>query len=357
MRSSPFLRPTRRLLLGGLGLSLSAGSAPALAQQRAAAARSIANFQPIEIAARKLSSFSRTSTDGPEARYGRLQFRGGLVLASTSKDFGGLSGLAIEPDGRRFVAVGDAGTWLTGTLTYDGTAPSGIVDARMGPILAFGGKGLTRKRDLDAEAVALVDGDLAKGTVLIAFERNHRIGRFPIVDRVVQAPVGYLRMPADAKAMSRNKGLEAMTVLAGGPLKGSIVAISERYPEPNGQHVGWIWVRGEPKRFGLTDMGGFDITDVASLSDGSLIVLERRFRWLEGVKMQLRLIKASALVPGTIIEGEILMTSGMSNEIDNMEGLSLHSTSTGETVLTLVSDDNFNTFLQRSILLQFSLKV
>ena len=38
-----------------------------------------------------------------------------------------------------------------------------------------------------------------------------------------------------------------------------------------------------------------------------------------------------------------------------MEGLALHTGARGETVLTLISDDNFNHFLQRNILLQFAL--
>lgn len=40
--------------------------------------------------------------------------------------------------------------------------------------------------------------------------------------------------------------------------------------------------------------------------------------------------------------------------IDNMEGIDAHVTADGETVLTLVSDDNFS-FLQRTLLLQFTM--
>ena len=48
------------------------------------------------------------------------------------------------------------------------------------------------------------------------------------------------------------------------------------------------------------------------------------------------------------------MFADMGFQIDNMEGLSVHRTAAGETVLTLVSDDNFSA-LQRTILLQFKL--
>jgi hypothetical protein len=37
-----------------------------------------------------------------------------------------------------------------------------------------------------------------------------------------------------------------------------------------------------------------------------------------------------------------------------MEGMAVHRTAGGETILTLVSDDNFS-FIQRNLLLQFSI--
>jgi hypothetical protein len=44
----------------------------------------------------------------------------------------------------------------------------------------------------------------------------------------------------------------------------------------------------------------------------------------------------------------------MGYQIDNMEAASITRMSTGETVLTLISDDNFSV-LQRTLLLQFTL--
>jgi hypothetical protein len=41
-------------------------------------------------------------------------------------------------------------------------------------------------------------------------------------------------------------------------------------------------------------------------------------------------------------------------EIDNMEGISIHRTTGGETIITIVSDDNFSV-LQRNLLLQFAI--
>ena len=38
-----------------------------------------------------------------------------------------------------------------------------------------------------------------------------------------------------------------------------------------------------------------------------------------------------------------------------MEGLAVHQDAAGKTVITLISDNNFNSFLQRTLLLQFEL--
>jgi hypothetical protein len=308
---------------------------------------------PLEIAANRIETFSKLS---PEKTFGPLTFRGGLVLTSSSSDFGGLSGLVMDADGRGFATVTDESHWVTGDVNYAGTAPSGISGARIGRLLALNGREITRKRDGDAEAIALLEGTLKRGTVLIAFERNHRIARHPIVDRVLQAPTALLKMPPEARQMRSNLGLEAMTVMTGGPHKGNVVAFCEKFPGIAGQHVGWIWIGGEPRRFGLEDIGDFELTDAAGLPDGTLLVLERRFRWTEGVKMRLRLLAPSEVMPGVTGKGKVLLSADMSSEIDNMEGLAVHRDVRGSMIVTMVSDNNFNTMLQRTILLQFALK-
>ena len=160
-------------------------------------------------------------------------------------------------------------------------------------------------------------------------------------------------MPPEAKRFSANKGFESVAVVSAGPLKGSVMAFSERYTS-RGNHSGWIWQQGEPRPIYLTDVDGFDVTDLAALPDGSMVVLERRFRWTEGVQMRLRLIKAETLKPGAILDPEMLFAADMTYEIDNMEGLGVSREPDGTLVLTMISDDNFNRFLQRTILLQFA---
>lgn len=309
-------------------------------------------IQPIEVSAAAIEGFDKA--DRGKTTFGAMEWRGGLVLTSPSPHFGGWSGLELDSDGKRLVAVSDAGTWLTAAIAYDGRRPVGITEARIGPLKVRKGKTLGRSRDRDAEALALADGTIDKGSVLIAFEGNHRIGRFPIGPKGIGAAERYLSMPKDTRRISRNGGLEAMTVLAAGPAKGSVVAIAEQLLPGETDHSGWIWQRGEPRSFRLSDIGGYDITDVASLADGALLVLERRFRWSEGVKMRLRFVPAGAVKAGARLEGETLLSADLGQEIDNMEGIAVHEGDGGETIVSLISDDNFSRLLQRTVLLQFA---
>jgi len=55
-----------------------------------------------------------------------------------------------------------------------------------------------------------------------------------------------------------------------------------------------------------------------------------------------------------VVNGPVLFEADLRQSIDNMEGLSVHRGADGETVLTMISDDNFSP-LQRTLLLQFTL--
>lgn len=312
--------------------------------------------EAIEVEAKRLDGFERGNVK--RQQFGKLEFRGGLVLNSPSTNFGGWSGLEIDPGGKQFLAIGDAGAWMTGELVYEGNRLKGVRGVRQGPIMGVGGKRLPNERDRDAEGLRLLEGTLSKGAVLVSFEQNHRIGRFEVNDKGLQQPSGYVKRAPEWSRFVRNRSLEAVAVLRGGASKGAIVSFAEKLLDPAGNHTGWIWpggFNGEPQRLGLKRIGEFDVTDAASLQDGSLVVLERSFGWLSGVKMRLRLVKAGDVRAGALLDGEILLEADMSYEVDNMEGLAIHQGARGEPILTIISDNNFNGFLQRTIMLQFAL--
>ena len=92
---------------------------------------------------------------------------------------------------------------------------------------------------------------------------------------------------------------------------------------------------------------------MAFLPDGDLLLLERQFGLFTGFRTRIRRIAADALRPDASVSGPVLFESGASHEIDNTEGLAVHRQD-GETILSLISDDNFSS-LQRTVLVEFAL--
>ena len=69
--------------------------------------------------------------------------------------------------------------------------------------------------------------------------------------------------------------------------------------------------------------------------------------------VRIRRLALGDIKPGAVVDGPTMFEADLGHEIDNMEGISVHK-SGGETVLTLISDDNFS-IIQRTLLLQFTL--
>src|SRR4051812_9974250 len=80
---------------------LAIGAPPATAQKP----RILQAAVQITIEARPLPGFE--ARDLSRRQFGALQFRGGLVLRSPHRDFGGISSIRLEPDGQHLLAVTD----------------------------------------------------------------------------------------------------------------------------------------------------------------------------------------------------------------------------------------------------------
>jgi len=65
-------------------------------------------------------------------------------------------------------------------------------------------------------------------------------------------------------------------------------------------------------------------------------------------------VPLAAIIPGALVDGADLLWADLNQQIDNLEGLSVHRGADGAFILTLISDDNFSP-LQRTLLLQFTL--
>jgi hypothetical protein len=350
--------PTRRHLLqsaiAGLSFAAISGAAraqfatPAPAKSPVPDEYSVAAPVSIEVNARPIATFD--PRDRSHVRFGSLQYRSGLVLTSPFRSFGGLSGLRLDSKGERFISFSDKGSWFTGRIVYQGTEMTGLADVEAAPMLGPDGKPITARGWFDSESIAL-DGSL----VYIGLERVNTVLRFDFSKGFTRSLAEVVPMPPAVKKLPFNKGLEALVVVPKGlPLAGTLIALSERGLDANGNLIAFLVGGPTPGQFSVRRTESFDISDATLLPSGQLLVLERKFSLVNGIGIRIRRIPLTSVAPGAVVDGPSIFDADLGNEIDNMEGIDSFVTPEGDTVLTLVSDDNFS-MIQRTLLLQFTL--
>lgn len=304
-----------------------------------------AQEQPVTIESSPLT----LKIDEPKAtQVGRLVWRGGIEMRGSLRNFGGLSDLHVTPDNRTLTSISDEGAWLVATPRFDTNGNLvGLGEARMGQLRGLDGKPIESKPEADAEAFAR----LPDGSWLVSFERRHRLWRYRTLTETplpVEGPSDFGRQPA-------NGGIEAMTALA----DGTLIAISEEYSRQADTVTGWIGKPEEGGRYAWSSFSYATIPDykptaLALLPDGSFATLERAFDMVRGVRVRVMRFEANQLRPGATVRPEELARLASPYAVDNLEGLAATRGARGETLLWLISDDNFNP-LQRNILMLFEL--
>ncbi|HXJ00543.1 MAG TPA: esterase-like activity of phytase family protein [Micropepsaceae bacterium] len=292
-----------------------------------------------------------------ERRAGALIYRGGLVLTSSDRAFGGWSDLGVSADGSEILAISDEAHWLRAHLSYDSNGDlASASDGEVAPMLDMQGRPMIGK-DGDAEGLTLEHPNDVHGTVAVSFERDVRVWRYDVSHgfdaKPTNVPIGNW-----VKPLHDNEQLEAITLYKPDTLLAfaetkvnpgdDLLAAMEAYPNPGGQP--------STRMLSVVPHDPFAITSVATAPDGGLYLLERRFSILGGVGMELRHIPAEEVHEGARMNGEVLANlSFQDTNIDNMEGLALRRGPKGETLLYIISDDNYSP-LQRTLLLMFEVK-
>lgn len=327
----------RNLLVGGGALTAAAVAGAALAQRPQA----FHGVTPIRVAAQPISHLSNTDPD--RTRFGSLVFRSGLVLKSDVSAFGGFSALWRSPKGEEIAALADNAQILNARVDISDGRLSGLSQATMAPLLLSDGTPARRSPYYDTESLAI-----SGGAAFVGVERNHAVLRFQR-DREGGLVQGVpIAVPGDLKDLPYNGGLEAFALAPPrSSLAGALVGISE-----GGR--GFIFTGARQGSFELVRRDGYDVTDLAFLDSDDALVLERHFSLLGGFGCRLRRIASSAVRPGASVDGEVIYQSEASHQIDNMEGLAVHREGR-ETVVSMISDNNFNANLQRTLLLEFAL--
>lgn len=285
-----------------------------------------------------------------EPGIGKLKFRGALRLKSPDKDFGGISGIVVSQDRARFIAITDSSHWLTGELSYANDRLTAATGVEIAPLRDTKGVPLVDKGG-DAEGFTVSNNGIA----YVSFERDHRIWRYDMNNGGLAAKAEIVATPPELKKAPENGGLEGIALLNDGRL----IAQTESWSDDQGNFIGWLIGMGKTPTFetlALKPRPPFEITDIRQLPNGDMLTLERRFSRIGGVGFEMRRIPGVSLKPKHgVMDGEVVANAGMTYIIDNMEGLSVNEGPNGETLVYIVSDDNFNAPLQQTLLMMFEL--
>lgn len=268
-------------------------------------------------------------------RVGTLLYAGGLQLTSPDDSgFHDLSDLEVSADGQ-LVAVGDKGQLVHARLVLDAHGRLiGLTGLRATRLTGLDGQPLGDKNESDAEGLAV----LANGDMLVSFEQQHRVWRYPRGGgRPVAAHAPLVVFPANA-------GMEA---LAAEPDRGPTAYLV------GGEQSGQTW-HCDLKTACVA--GGMIVkADTAGLVAIRPLPGGRR-AWLlrSAIQGNSRITNAITLritdpAGRTIDEQELEPPL----TVDNFEGLAAVARPGGRIRFYLVSDDNTPTKTQRVLLLAF----
>ena len=281
--------------------------------------------------------------------FGRLKYLYGAELTSDAELFGGLSGLIIEktPKGKRLVILGDKGGWFTADLgvasdnitlsaaKYAPYSPSEIIVNER--FKMFDGEGLT----------LLKNGD--KPRYLVAFESLHELYEYDHFGGAgIYSPYNEC---ADFSVGSRNGGLEAITIT----LAGKLLAFKERGQDIKNRLPVYLCGDGVGEQLYFQPPKNYAPTAARTLPNGDVLLLTRRYNLTDGLGIKLLRIKGADIHAGATLIGTQIATFTPPLAIDNMEAMDFEILDDGRIIVYMLSDNNFNTSIQKTLLLVFEL--
>ncbi len=306
-----------------------------------------ASAETLAITSASLSRFALLTN---ATSFGPLTWRGGIELTSSNEKFGGLSGLMMADECTSLRAVSDAGRWFTANVAYSNGVLSGLTTASIAPILDATGKPPPSKRWGDVEAIAAGPN----GKIIIGFETRARIGTYDLAANGLKARFQSLNPPKEIAKGPRNGELESVGYFPNGSLKGYYLAVSESSLDTKGDTKAWVWNGKQTFAFSIKQIENYNITDLAMLPNGDVLLLQRSYGPLTLPGMALSRFPASGIKQGKTVRPETLLETRVPfYAIDNMEGLAVCERN-GELRVNILSDNNFKTDVQRTLLLQFA---
>jgi hypothetical protein len=152
----------------------------------------------------------------------------------------------------------------------------------------------------------------------------------------------------------KNGELESIGYFANGALKGYYIAVAESNFDARGRTKAWAWRGKQTIAFSIIQLENYKITDLAMLPNGDILLLQRSYGAMALPGMAISRFPASAIKAGMTVQPDTLLETRVPfYAIDNMEGLAVCERN-GELRVNILSDNNFNTDVQRTLLLQFA---
>jgi hypothetical protein len=247
---------------------------------------------------------------------------------------GGFSGLELTTDGSQFIAVSDRGGIVNGRLIRKDGNLVAIEQGPPGSLNDPDGVPLTGAR-VDAEGLALRDD----GRLFVSFEGYHRVWAYLSPKAAARLP----RPPAFA-SLQGNSGFEALAI----DDRGRLYTLPERSGRLSRPFPVWRYENGNwTQPFDLPRRGGFLAVGADFGPRGRFYLLEREFT---GVGFRSR-VRRFTLAEDSITAEETLFETPVHRH-GNLEGLAVWQDALGTIRLTMLSDDNFNSF-QRSEFVEY----
>ncbi len=259
-------------------------------------------------------------------QFGALKLVEAWDIGSKHDKFGGFSGLALVGE-RSFLLMSDIGYRLRFTLTANGKVGASRFDHLPPPVAGYRGK-----HHYDAEAVTV---DPTTGRYWTAMEGTGEVWSFAADHRRI------LRTrQAVFESWPDNGGVEAFTRLP----DGRFIGMSESRTVL-GRREGLLFTGdpGDPAtpsvRFFYDSGGQGDVTEVAALPDGRIIILHRRL-WLNPVfRISIAIADPRAIAAGQTLTSRPIALIDDGRIAENYEGAAVSEGPDGLS-LWLVSDDN-----------------
>lgn len=272
---------------------------------------------------------------------GPAEYVGSYRWTEDFSTFGGFSGLELSDDGLSLLTVSDEGLIASARILRDPDSGViiGITDYESHILKISTGEEVQQIYN-DAEGLAIA----RDGTIFVSFEGYHRLAEYPtMTSNAIRIP-----RPREFNELQNNSALETLAI----DDDGTLYTLPERsgsltrdFPVFRYRDGAWDQPFGIPRRPPFLPVGG----DFGP--DGRFYLLERNLNGIFGFQSRVRRFDFA----GDQVRGEETLLESQTGTHDNLEGISVWRDPQGHIRMTMISDDNFNSF-ERTELVEYRLK-